>query len=89
MNHSIKTLAADVRKVMLDRIQSASNADLFAIASSLFADDERPTVAAQLATPRFTLYDLRGNIVLSGGVAVYDALGFWVQQVITIDETSR
>jgi hypothetical protein len=81
MNHTIKTLAANVRKTMLDHIQSASNADLFAIASSLFANAEPAplspgdvvTAELPIAKPRFTLYDLRGNVVQSGGVAVYDA----------------
>lgn len=73
MNYTIKTLAADIRQVMLDRIQSASNADLLAIASSLFVDDEPPAVAAQPAKSRFTLYDIHGSVVPSGGVAVYDA----------------
>jgi hypothetical protein len=79
MNHTIKTLAADVRKVMLDRIQSASNADLLAIACSLFADDEPPAAdpayaaATAAAKSRFTLYDIHGSVVSSGCVAVYDA----------------
>jgi hypothetical protein len=70
----MNALARDIRKLLADRIQSASAADLFAIATSICANDDPP--AANVVSPvsqRFTRYDLHGNVVPSGGVAVYDA----------------
>lgn len=76
MNHTIKALAADVRKTILDRIQGASNADLFAIAGSMFANDELrygEPFAVVTHLPRFTKLDLRGYpTTASDYVAVYD-----------------
>jgi hypothetical protein len=77
----MNALARDIRKLLADRIQSASAADLFAIATSICANDEvqlapgEPMKPWTMVTdlPRFTRYDLHGNVVPSGGVAVYDA----------------
>jgi hypothetical protein len=76
----MNALARDIRKLLADRIQMASAADLFAIAASICANDEapptpgKPVEAATAAEPpRFTRYDLHGNVVTTGGVAVYDA----------------
>ena len=76
----MKSLAADIRKLMLDRIQGARFEDLFAIASSLCANEPQHGPAFRpLATvanlPRFTSYDLHGIVVPSGGAAVYWAQG--------------
>jgi hypothetical protein len=77
----MKSLAADIRKLMLDRIQAAPFADLFSIASSLCANDEAPATVRELEpayvpgeSHRFTALDLHGRP--SNGtdwVAVYDA----------------
>jgi hypothetical protein len=77
----MNALARDIRKLLADRIQNAAAADLFAIATSICANDEaeltpgkplRP-LARVTDLPRFTQYDLHGAAVPSGGVAVYDA----------------
>lgn len=75
----MKALAHDIRKLIADRIQTAPAADLFSIAQSICANDEltpgkpmRP-LAAVTDLPRFTRYDLRGNVVQSGGEAIYDS----------------
>jgi hypothetical protein len=79
----MKALAHDIRKLLADRIQSATAADLFAIATSICANDEPVVIrftglpsipgSAAAAAQRFTRYDLRGAVVPSGGIAVYDA----------------
>jgi hypothetical protein len=71
----MNALARDIRKLLADRIQSASAADIFAIATSICANDEAPaaTAAPPVVGQRFTRYDLHGVVVPSGGVAVYDA----------------
>jgi Protein of unknown function (DUF1566) len=80
----MKALAHDIRKLLADRIQTASAADLFAIATSICANDEdeaelttgrafKPLTAVATDLPRFTRYDLHGAVVQSGGVAIYDA----------------
>jgi hypothetical protein len=75
----MNALARDIRKLLADRIQNAPAADLFAIATSICANDEltsgkpmRP-VATVTDLPRFTQYDLHGAVVPSGGIAVHDA----------------
>jgi hypothetical protein len=72
----MNALAHDIRKLIADRIQTAPAADLFSIAQSICANDEgaprkRPWTLAEAS--RFTRYDLRGNVVLSGGAAIYDS----------------
>jgi hypothetical protein len=71
----MNALARDIRKLLADRIQNAPAADLFAIATSICANDEPQPVAAAApaANARFTQYDLHGAVVPSGGIAVYDA----------------
>jgi hypothetical protein len=70
----MKALAHDIRKLLAERIQTATAADLFAIATSICANDEATPAAVVAPTgQRFTQYDLRGAVVSSGGVAVYDA----------------
>jgi hypothetical protein len=71
----MNALARDIRKLLADRIQSASAADIFAIATSICANDEAPaaTAAPPAVSQRFTRYDLHGAVVPSGGIAVYDA----------------
>jgi Protein of unknown function (DUF1566) len=71
----MNALARDIRKLLADRIQSASAADLFAIATSICANDDprAATAAPPAVSSRFTRYDLHGAVVPSGGVAVYDA----------------
>lgn len=76
----MKALAHDIRKLIADRIQTAPAADLFSIAQSICANDEGrimfpiPTASwGTVMTQRFTGYDLHGNVVQSGGIAVYDS----------------
>jgi hypothetical protein len=76
----MNALAHDIRKLIADRIQAAPAADLFSIAQSICANDEgtliHGTAARWIALEpiqRFIRYDLHGNVVQSGGVAVYDS----------------
>lgn len=71
----MKALAQDIRKLLADRIQSASAADLFAIATSICANDESPPAVAVVASSgRYTKLDLHGRVTLGvDWVAVHDA----------------
>jgi hypothetical protein len=77
----MNALAHDIRKLIADRIHTAPAADLFSIAQSICANDEGALIHGGTAarwtalepTRRFTRYDLHGNVVQSGGVAVYDS----------------
>lgn len=73
----MNALARDIRKLLADRIKSAPAAELFAIATSICANDEAQAQPAAASInegyTRFTRYDLHGAVVPSGGVAVYDA----------------
>lgn len=76
----MNALAHDIRKLIADRIQNAPAADLFSIAQSICANDEGALIQGTASrwtnlqpAQRFTRYDLRGNVVESGGVAVYDS----------------
>ena len=73
----MKSLATDIRKLMLDRIQGATFNDLFSIASYICANDPAtaPTKAWSLdEAPRFSKLDLRGNVTTAADyVAVYDS----------------
>lgn len=71
----MKALAHDIRKLLSDRIQSATAADLFAIATSICANDEAPPrkSRALAETPRFTKIDSRGNLTdAADWAAIYD-----------------
>jgi hypothetical protein len=73
----MKSLAADIRKLMLDRIQGAPFSDLFAIVNSICANDEAPAALSTWTlgeSARFLKLDLRGNITAAEDfVAVYDS----------------
>jgi len=74
----MNVLARDIRKLLADRIQSASAADLFAILTSICANDETQAPAAAEVTAaksRFTKLDLNGFAAPNtpDWVAVYDA----------------
>jgi hypothetical protein len=72
----MKALAHDIRKLLADRIQSATAADLFAIATSICTNDETPP--AKAVAQRFTKLNLFGHPVsnvaeAADWAAVYDA----------------
>jgi hypothetical protein len=76
----MNALSSDIRKLIADRIQTAPAADLFSIAQSICANDEGTVIQGASArwtnlrpAQRFTRHDLRGNIVQSGGAAIYDS----------------
>jgi hypothetical protein len=72
----MKALAHDIRKLLADRIQTATAADLFSIATSICANDEAtraPRAWTYHETSRFSKLDLRGNVTSTADyVAVYD-----------------
>lgn len=72
----MKSLAADIRKLMLDRIQGATFDDLFSIASSLCANEPQrgeASFAVVTDVPRFTKLNLHGQPTTAADwVAVYD-----------------